>query len=185
MIHLYGPPQTRTNRVMWVLEELGLEYELHVGFEEDETPTEALRRLNPNAKVPVFVNGDFVMWESLAINLHLVDHHGGELAATTEPGRAQILQWTLWAATELEERTGYETRVTVMGHVQRGGTPTSTDRILATRFGAFAFELVKAGDFGKMAALHGTKMAAIPLARAVEVKEVDLEILEIARRFFT
>lgn len=88
-------------------------------------------------------------------------------------------------ATELEERTGYETRVTVMGHVQRGGTPTSTDRILATRFGAFAYELVKAGDFGKMAALHGTKMAAIPLARAVEVKEVDLEILEIARRFFT
>lgn len=88
-------------------------------------------------------------------------------------------------ATELESLTGYETRVTVLGHVQRGGTPTSTDRILATRFGAFAYELAKAGDFGKMAALHGTEMAAIPLDQAAVVKEVDLEILEIARRFFS
>ena len=88
-------------------------------------------------------------------------------------------------AWELESRTGYETRVTVLGHVQRGGTPTSTDRILATRFGVFAYELAKAGDFGKMAALRGTEMVAIPLAEAARVKEVDLGILEIAKRFFT
>lgn len=88
-------------------------------------------------------------------------------------------------ATELETQTGYETRVTVLGHVQRGGTPTSTDRILATRFGAFAYELAKAGDFGKMAAIRGTEMVGVPLEQAVEVKEVDLGILEIAKRFFT
>jgi 6-phosphofructokinase 1 len=88
-------------------------------------------------------------------------------------------------AAELESLTGYETRVTVLGHVQRGGTPTSTDRVLATRFGAFAYELVKAGEFGKMAAIRGTKMVGIPLEEAVEVKQVDLEILEIAKRFFT
>ena len=88
-------------------------------------------------------------------------------------------------ATELETRTGYETRVTVLGHVQRGGTPTSTDRILATRFGAFAYELAKSGRFGTMAAIRGTEMVGVPLDEAVTVKQVDLGILEIANRFFT
>jgi ATP-dependent phosphofructokinase / diphosphate-dependent phosphofructokinase len=87
-------------------------------------------------------------------------------------------------ASELEALTGYETRVTVLGHVQRGGTPTSTDRVLATRFGAFAYELAKRGEFGQMAAIHGTEMVGIPLEQAARVKNVDLEILEIAKRFF-
>ncbi|HEU5253820.1 MAG TPA: ATP-dependent 6-phosphofructokinase [Solirubrobacterales bacterium] len=88
-------------------------------------------------------------------------------------------------ASELEDRTGYETRVTVLGHVQRGGTPTSTDRVLASLYGAYAYELAKAGDFGKMAAIHGRQMLGVPLSEAVKVKQVDLRILEIAKRFFT
>jgi phosphofructokinase-like protein len=88
-------------------------------------------------------------------------------------------------ATELESRTGYETRVTVLGHVQRGGTPTSTDRVLATRYGAHAYELAKAGEFGKMTAIRGAEMVAIPLEEATHVKEVDLGVLEIAKRFFS
>jgi 6-phosphofructokinase 1 len=88
-------------------------------------------------------------------------------------------------ASELEDRTGYETRVTVLGHVQRGGTPTSTDRVLASRFGAHAYEMAKAGEFGKMAAIRGTRMVAVPLDEAVKVKQVDLDLLEIAKRFFT
>jgi len=88
-------------------------------------------------------------------------------------------------AMELESRTGYETRVTVLGHVQRGGTPTSTDRVLASRFGAHAYEMAKAGEFGKMAAIHGTRMTGVPLEEAVKVKQVDLDLLEIAKRFFT
>jgi ATP-dependent phosphofructokinase / diphosphate-dependent phosphofructokinase len=88
-------------------------------------------------------------------------------------------------ASELESRTGYETRVTVLGHVQRGGTPTSTDRVLASRFGAHAYEMARAGEFGKMAAIHGTRMVAVPLEEAVKVKQVDLGMLEIAKRFFT
>ena len=87
-------------------------------------------------------------------------------------------------ATELETRTGYETRVTVLGHVQRGGTPTSTDRVLATRYGVHAYELAKAGELGKMAALHGAEMVAVPLPEAASIKEVDLRMLEIAKRFF-
>ncbi len=88
-------------------------------------------------------------------------------------------------AVEVESRTGYETRVTVLGHVQRGGTPTATDRILATRFGCFAYELAKAGEFGQMAAIHGTRMVGVPLEQAARVKPLDLEVLEIAKRFFT
>jgi ATP-dependent phosphofructokinase / diphosphate-dependent phosphofructokinase len=88
-------------------------------------------------------------------------------------------------ALELETLTGYETRVTVLGHVQRGGTPTSTDRVLATLYGAQAYEMAKAGEFGKMAALHGTKMTSVPLEQAARVKEVDLGMLDIAKRFFT
>jgi 6-phosphofructokinase 1 len=88
-------------------------------------------------------------------------------------------------ASELEDRTGYEARVTVLGHVQRGGTPTSTDRVLATRFGAHAYEMAIAGEFGRMAAIQGTRMVAVPLSEAVKVKQVDLGMLEIAKRFFT
>jgi 6-phosphofructokinase 1 len=87
-------------------------------------------------------------------------------------------------AEELEERTGYETRVTVLGHVQRGGTPTATDRVLATRYGIKAYEIAKAGEFGQMAALRGTEMASVPLSDVTGIKPVDLHYLEVARRFF-
>lgn len=88
-------------------------------------------------------------------------------------------------AEELERLTGYEARTVVLGHVQRGGTPTAHDRILSTRYGAKAYEMVKAGEFGRMAALKGDKMTSVPLAEVDGVKTVDLELLEIARRFFS
>ncbi len=88
-------------------------------------------------------------------------------------------------AHELERLTGYESRVTVLGHVQRGGTPTSTDRVLATLYGAHAYEMARAGEFGRMTAIHGTQMTSVPLTEAVKVKQVDLGMLEIAKRFFT
>ena len=76
------------------------------------------------------------------------------------------------------------TSVTALGHVQRGGTPTATDRVLATRYGVEAAEMVMRGDFGRMAALHGTTMTSIPLSEVEGVKTVDLDYLEIARTFF-
>jgi 6-phosphofructokinase 1 len=87
-------------------------------------------------------------------------------------------------ARELEERTGYETRVTTLGHIQRGGTPTARDRVLATRYGIQAAEMVEAGEFGRMAALHATRMGSVPLSEVEGVKTVDLDYLEIARTFF-
>jgi 6-phosphofructokinase 1 len=86
---------------------------------------------------------------------------------------------------EIEERTGFETRVTVLGHVQRGGTPTPRDRVLATRYGLKAADLVQAGKFGRMAALHGDSIVDVSLEEATaELKTVPAEWYETARAFF-
>jgi 6-phosphofructokinase 1 len=87
-------------------------------------------------------------------------------------------------AAEIELRTGFETRVTTLGHVQRGGTPTATDRVLATRYGVKAAELAIAGEFGRMAALHGSEMTSVPLADVQGVKQIDLGYLRLASTFF-
>jgi 6-phosphofructokinase 1 len=88
-------------------------------------------------------------------------------------------------AREIEERTGFETRYTVLGHVQRGGSPTPRDRILATRFGLHAARLAHEGRFGSMAALRGNEIVDVPLADAVaERKTVPEHWYEVARAFF-
>ena len=86
---------------------------------------------------------------------------------------------------EIEKGTGFETRVTVLGHLQRGGTPTAFDRVLGTRFGVKAMELVLKKDYGKMAALKGRKITAVPIKKAVsKLKRVDMELYEVAKIFF-
>jgi 6-phosphofructokinase 1 len=87
--------------------------------------------------------------------------------------------------TEIEGRTGFETRVTILGHIQRGGTPTAYDRVLATRFGVEAIDAVDQGDFGIMVALKGPDIVRVPLADAVkELKTVDRRIYDVASVFF-
>ena len=85
---------------------------------------------------------------------------------------------------ELERMTGYEARNVVLGHIQRGGSPTAHDRVLATRYGARAYELAAAGEFGRMVALHGSEITSVPLSEVRGIKTVDLELLEVAKRFF-
>jgi phosphofructokinase-like protein len=86
---------------------------------------------------------------------------------------------------EIEARTGYESRQTVLGHVQRGGTPTAFDRVLATRFGLHAIDAVHDGDSGVMVALHGTDIVRVPLSAATdELKTVPLERYEEVEIFF-
>ena len=88
-------------------------------------------------------------------------------------------------AQEIESRTGFETRVTVLGHVQRGGSPTARDRVLATRFGLKAAELALTGQFGLMAALHGDDIVAVSLEEATaELKTVPPEWYAVAQAFF-
>jgi phosphofructokinase-like protein len=84
-------------------------------------------------------------------------------------------------AREIEERTGFETRVTVLGHVQRGGSPTARDRVLATRYGLKAVDLVRSGSFGRMAALRGDTIVDVSLAEATaELKTVPEEWFVVA-----
>jgi ATP-dependent phosphofructokinase / diphosphate-dependent phosphofructokinase len=88
-------------------------------------------------------------------------------------------------AREIEARTGFETRVTTLGHIQRGGSPTAHDRVLATRYGLKAAEMVYAGTWGQMAALRGDRIEAVPLSDAVaELKTVPDELYEQASTFF-
>ena len=85
----------------------------------------------------------------------------------------------------IEERTGYETRVTILGHIQRGGTPTAADRVLATRFGIAAVDLAHQGKFGKMVCLQGSHIGSVDLAVAADgIKTVPQEIYEVAKAFF-
>jgi 6-phosphofructokinase 1 len=88
-------------------------------------------------------------------------------------------------AQDIEKRTGFETRVTVLGHVQRGGSPTPRDRVLATRYGLKAADLVHERKFGRMAALQGDAIVDVALADAVaEPKRVPSQWYEVARAFF-
>ncbi len=86
---------------------------------------------------------------------------------------------------QIEERTGYETRVTILGHVQRGGTPTAYDRVLATRFGIEAVDAVSEGDYGMMVALAGPDIERVPLSEAVgSLKTLDPDLYATAEVFF-
>src|SRR5271165_1525368 len=86
---------------------------------------------------------------------------------------------------EIERRTGFETRVTILGHVQRGGTPVAFDRVLATRFGVAAMDAAAAGRFGAMVALRATDIVEVPLSDALrEPKLLDPRLYETAELFF-
>lgn len=86
---------------------------------------------------------------------------------------------------ELEKRLGIETRVTILGHVQRGGTPTCRDRFIGTMFGICAVDLVHKGEFGRMVALSGAEIIDVPIEKGIErTKQVGDDLLETAKLFF-
>ena len=109
----------------------------------------------------------------------------GEARATDQFGHVRFGGVGAELAAEIAERTGYETRVTVLGHIQRGGSPTPRDRILATRYGLKAADLVHEGRFGRMASLRGDEIVDVSLAEATaELKTVPADWYEVARAFF-
>jgi phosphofructokinase-like protein len=90
-----------------------------------------------------------------------------------------------WLAQEIEKRTGKEARTSVLGHIQRGGTPSAFDRVLATRFGLHAITAAHEGDWGKMVALHSTEIVRVPLADATtKLKTVSPALYAEAEVFF-
>jgi 6-phosphofructokinase 1 len=110
----------------------------------------------------------------------LADQH-----ATDQFGHVRLGGIGVELAHELESATGYETRATILGHVQRGGTPTAYDRVLATRFGVSAMDAAVAGRFGRMVALDGPDIVEVGLAEALaEPKLLDPRLFETAEVFF-
>ncbi len=114
---------------------------------------------------------------------------GGELmlkdASRDAFGHVKLSGIGDWLAKEVEQRTGKDARCTVLGHIQRGGTPTAFDRVLATRFGLHAIDALHDGAWGTMVALRGTNIIRVPLAEATkELKTVDLARYAEAEVFF-
>jgi 6-phosphofructokinase len=100
-------------------------------------------------------------------------------------GHARLGGVAVSLSAEIEARTGYETRYTILGHVQRGGTPTAFDRVLATRFGVAAIDAVGEGRFGEMVALRAGEIVLLPLDEALRTpKLLDPKLFELASVFF-
>jgi glutathione S-transferase len=103
MLTLYGISASRALRPLWMLEELGVEYEhVQTNFTGDNKQPDYLA-LNPNGRVPTLVDGDTVLWESLAINLYLADKYDGGLKLATVEDRGRAVQWSFWAMLEAEK----------------------------------------------------------------------------------
>jgi 6-phosphofructokinase 1 len=102
-------------------------------------------------------------------------------AGLDEFGHARLGGIGAVLANEIEKRTGFESRSVVLGHIQRGGSPSAFDRVLATRYGLGAIDMVHRSEFGQMAALRGNKIISVPLAEAIASnRKVDKEILDAA-----
>jgi len=100
-------------------------------------------------------------------------------------GRPRLGGISQYIAAEIEQRTGIETRVTILGHVQRGGTPTAFDRVLAIQLGVAAIDLASEGRWGMMAALQGAEVAAAPISEATgRLNTVPESLYQVAEVFF-
>ncbi len=112
---------------------------------------------------------------------HDVETQDGGAEGRDEFGHLRLGGIGQTVAREIEKRTGFESRSVVLGHIQRGGSPSAFDRVLATRYGLGAIDMVHRGEFGQMAALRGNKIISIPLAEAIASnRKCDKEILDAA-----
>jgi glutathione S-transferase len=103
MITLYGIPRSRAFRCLWMLEELGLEYEnIPTNFVDDNKQPDYLAH-NPNGRIPTLVDGDTVLWESMAINLYLAAKYDGGLQPKSVEELGRATQWSFWVMTETEK----------------------------------------------------------------------------------
>lgn len=103
MIKIYGAPQSSAGRCYMMLEECGLKYErIALNMQAKEHKSADYMKLNPNGKVPTIIDGDLVLWESLAINNYLAEKYKPELLGKTVEDRAHVMKWSVWAAVELQ-----------------------------------------------------------------------------------
>lgn len=104
MIYIYGSPKSSSGRVYWMLEELGLSYEaVKLNMRDKEHKSAAFLKLNPNGKIPCLKDGDFVIWESTAINHYLADKYSPALLGSSPENRGLVQQWSIWSMLELQK----------------------------------------------------------------------------------
>jgi 6-phosphofructokinase 1 len=141
----------------------------------DEVCKNLMARYKSGKKFSIVVVAEGVNRETLGLP-PLPEHIRDECGNEKFVGIGNVL------GKEIEKRIGVETRVTILGHIQRGGSPTAYDRILATRYGVAAMELVHTGSFGRMVALRGNEITSIPISEAVaHLKTVDPAFYSIAK----
>ena len=125
-----------------------------------------------------------VVAEGAKFSTDMDPKHGAPILQDSEKdefGHARLGGIANILAEEIERRTGFETRTVVLGHIQRGGSPSAFDRVLATRYGLGAIDMVHRGEFGRMAALRGNKIISVPLADAIaKNRTVDQEMIDVA-----
>jgi glutathione S-transferase len=103
MLQLYGNPRSRATRCLWMLEEMGEPYQLiEKSTRSDDLQSAEYLRLNPNARIPTLVDGDVVLWESMAINLYLAQKYDGPMHCPGPEVLGLAAQWSFWAVLEIE-----------------------------------------------------------------------------------
>jgi glutathione S-transferase len=103
MLQLYGNPKSRAMRCLWMLEEVGEPYRLvEKSTRADDLQSSEYLRLNPNARIPTLVDGEVVLWESMAINLYLAQKYEGPMHCAGPEGLGRAAQWSFWAVLEIE-----------------------------------------------------------------------------------
>ncbi|MGZ3781815.1 MAG: glutathione S-transferase family protein, partial [Pseudobdellovibrionaceae bacterium] len=104
MIKLYGFPRSSASRCFWMLEELGLPYEtVHLDMKNKEHKSDWYTKINPNGKIPALTDGEFSIWESMAITNYLAKKYNSPLAPQTPEEDGHILQWSFWSLVDLQE----------------------------------------------------------------------------------
>lgn len=103
MVTIYGSPRSSSGRCFWCLEETGINYtSKSINFKEKEHKSEEFIKINPNGKVPALEDGDFVIWESMAINFYLADAYKPILLGETSKERGLVHQWSIWSIADLQ-----------------------------------------------------------------------------------
>ena len=103
-LKVYGTPMSRAARTLWMCRELGLPFEkVPVQFADGSTKTPEYLAINPNGRIPAIQDGDFTLYESMAINLYLARKHPGPLTPATPADEARAWQWSFWVMTEVEK----------------------------------------------------------------------------------
>ena len=103
MLTIYGSPKSSAGRCFWCLEEAGVQYQTKsIDFRAGEHKSEAFLKINPNGKVPALTDGDFTIWESVAINNYIADAYKPDLLGNTPQERGLVSQWNIWSVADLQ-----------------------------------------------------------------------------------